>query len=403
MTPESPSVVFVSELMTPNPTVVRADAPLIDALELMVRQRFRHLPVVDEAGSLVGILSDRDLKTALPDRYRPRSQFDEVVRTTRIDQVMTRDPITVGSRTPLINAIAVMLSCRVGSLPVIDEEHLVGILSQSDILRRYGEELAERECDPDGTHPGQDTPEGFDPKSPPRVFVLSPDEQVRAVLVAPLVDLGFAVESFDTVAEMMPVWQLVLPDLLVVDERFDANPNLHLFLRTPIPVLRVRPMARGCMVAGGGLSQSLPCADAELADFIHEAVGKPRVPDGASRPARILVAEDDHVVRKILTHHLGRHGYELAEAHDGREATELLASGSFDLLLLDINMPHTSGLEILKSLRDAKAAPKRVILTSSHQDETIMEAFSLGADDFVKKPFSPDALVRRLDRLLQKA
>lgn len=397
--------VLVSELMTPNPTIVHPDAPLIDALELMVRQRFRHLPVVSRDGELVGILSDRDLKAALPDRFRPKSHFEEVVQGTRIDQVMTRDPITVSSKTPLINAIAVMLSCRVGSLPVLDDDQLVGILSQADIMRRYGEELASRECNPDGSHPSQDLADAGGRMLPPRVFILSPDAQVRSLLTDPLVDLGFTVESFDTVQEVLPVWQLVLPDLLVVDQRFETNPNLHLFLRTAVPVLRLTALAQGCLLEGGGQVRALPCPDEDLAAFLTDAVGDPAPirADRSSRPARILVAEDDHVIRKILTHHLGRHGFELAEAHDGREATELLASHSFDLLLLDINMPHTSGLEILKTLRNAEKVPKRVILTSSHQDETVMEAFSLGADDFVKKPFSPDALIRRLERLLDRA
>ena len=76
--------------MTPSPTVVTPETPLLDALDLMVQERFRHLPVVDDEGKLRGIVSDRDLKAALPDRTRSRSYFDQVARGTRSPSELER-------------------------------------------------------------------------------------------------------------------------------------------------------------------------------------------------------------------------------------------------------------------------------------------------------------------------
>jgi CheY-like chemotaxis protein/CBS domain-containing protein len=393
--------------MTPSPTVVTPETPLLDALDLMVQERFRHLPVVDDEGKLRGIVSDRDLKAALPDRTRSRSYFDQVARGTRIADIMTRDPLTIGARTPLVNAMAVMLSCRVGALPVLDQERLVGILTQSDVIRRYAEDLSRAQRDA----PLPSTPSGPGEKLDPGsllIFLASPDHRMRDMLAAPLSDAGFQVQSFDSIPELMTVWHLVLPDLLVIDETFDNHPNQHILLRNGTPLVKVhREGGTRRLVAEGGATLELPAPEAQLQRlFARLMMGSARpIPKAASQPAErtVLVAEDDHVIRRILGHHLGRHGFKMVEAQDGREAAALLAERSYDLLILDINMPFFSGLDILRQLRRAGHPSKRIILSSSHRDETVMEAFQLGADDFVKKPFNPEVLVRRIDRLLERS
>jgi len=402
---KSQAVLEVQELMTPSPSAMTEETPLLDALDLMVQQRFRHLPVVDEHGKLVGIVSDRDLKAALPDRTRSRSYFDEVARGTRIADIMTRDPLTIGARTPLVNAIAVMLSCRVGALPVVDQDRLVGILTQSDVIRRYAEDLSrtQREA-PLPANPSGPSEE-IDPGTL-RVFMASPDHRMRDMLAAPLSDAGYQVQSFDSIPELMTVWHLVLPDLLVIDATFDDHPNQRILLRNGTPrVKAVREGSSRRLVAEDGTTIELPAPDAQLRRLFAKLMGMSRSSqDIALEPQErtVLVAEDDHVIRRILGHHLGRHGFKVIEAQDGREATALLAERSYDLLILDINMPFFSGLDILRQMRRAGHPTKRIILSSSHQDETVMEAFQLGADDFVKKPFNPEVLVRRIDRLLER-
>lgn len=402
------TVVLVEQLMTPSPTTIWEGTSLSDALDLMVKERFRHLPIVDEQGSLLGIVSDRDVKTALPDRTRPRSQFDEVARATMVEEIMSRDPLSVASQTPLVNAIAVMLSCRVGALPVVDDERLVGILTQTDILRRYAQDLSAPAQRPDSNVKHAPATIDIDVElSPPRVFVLSPDHRARSLLAAPLSDAGYMMQSFDSIPEMMTVWHLVLPDLLVLDRSTESNPNLHLLLKGGTPSLWLKRSGDRIFLTDDALVDlELPCPDELLQKAVSRTIGESKwtkdLP-GMSINPKILVAEDDHVIRRILSHHLGRNGYELFEAHDGREATQLITNERFDLILLDINMPFFSGLDILRKLRASSDKTKRVILSASHRDETVMEAFQLGAHDFVKKPFNPEVLVRRLDRLLERA
>ena len=303
--------------------------------------------------------------------------------------------------------MAVMLSCRVGALPVLDQERLVGILTQSDVIRRYAEDLSRAQRDA----PLPSTPSGPGEKLDPgslRIFLASPDHRMRDMLAAPLSDAGFQVQSFDSIPELMTVWHLVLPDLLVIDETFDNHPNQHILLRNGTPLVKVhREGGTRRLVAEGGATLELPAPEAQLQRlFARLMMGSARpIPKAASQPAErtVLVAEDDHVIRRILGHHLGRHGFKMVEAQDGREAAALLAERSYDLLILDINMPFFSGLDILRQLRRAGHPSKRIILSSSHRDETVMEAFQLGADDFVKKPFNPEVLVRRIDRLLERS
>ncbi len=391
----------VQDVMTPRPQTVSGDTRLAAALDLMVEERFRHLPVADAEGRLVGILSDRDLKSALPDRSRPRRAFDEVLRSVRVEQVMTREPITVSADAPARDAIQLMLSCRVGALPVLDGAQLVGIVTQSDLLRHFLELLAEREAASAGsisTSLDMDVETG-----PARIFLLSSDLEARTLAATSLIDAGYAVQSFVTLQEMMAVWHLVLPDVLVVDRDLESDPNLPLLERSRVPRLWLeREDEFVALMHGDDESVLLPGRDSHVrlvVDAALETTRSSKHPPKQLRP-KVLIAEDDHVIRRTLVHHLRRHGYRVAEASDGREAQECLTKERFDAVILDINMPHASGFDVLKTLREEPYPPKTLVLSASRQDDTVMKAFQLGADDFVKKPFNPELLVRRLERLI---
>lgn len=118
---------------------------------------------------------------------------------------------------------------------------------------------------------------------------------------------------------------------------------------------------------------------------------------------RLLVADDEPHIRRILTTLLEMSDFVVDAVSDGIAALELLGgSVHYDLILLDIMMPGASGLEVL---RDLRALPERadvpvMILTAKGQDADRDEAFSLGAADFVTKPFSPKKLLARIDELL---
>ena len=125
----------------------------------------------------------------------------------------------------------------------------------------------------------------------------------------------------------------------------------------------------------------------------------------ASQPAtaRLLVADDEPHIRRILTTLLEASSFTVDAVSDGVAALELLAgSVAYDLILLDIMMPGATGLEVLERLRklDHRREVPVMILTAKGQDADRERAFSLGASDFVTKPFSPKKLLARIDQLL---
>jgi acetoin utilization protein AcuB len=114
---------------------------VLDAVALMVRERIRHVPIVDADGVLVGVVSDRDVREVLGDPSRAlREDHDEPLMSWPLADVMSRDPITVPESAPLSEAAHKMRTAKVGALLVTGEDgSLVGMLSYLDLLRQaYG-------------------------------------------------------------------------------------------------------------------------------------------------------------------------------------------------------------------------------------------------------------------------
>jgi DNA-binding response OmpR family regulator len=122
-----------------------------------------------------------------------------------------------------------------------------------------------------------------------------------------------------------------------------------------------------------------------------------------SAPRRILVADDEPHIRRILSTLLRNASFDVDEAADGGEALALMDSeSSYDFVLLDLMMPVANGLEVLKAIRgdsDRWATPV-IILTAKGQDTDRDEALEAGADDFLTKPFSPKKLLARIQEIL---
>jgi len=118
---------------------------------------------------------------------------------------------------------------------------------------------------------------------------------------------------------------------------------------------------------------------------------------------KILVCDDDSAVVSMVRFKLSREELgEILTATDGREAIALLKSQEFDLVMTDINMPFHSGLEITTFLRqELKRKTPILILSAEGLEDTVLQAFELGADDFVAKPFSLAELVLRVKRLVR--
>lgn len=117
---------------------------------------------------------------------------------------------------------------------------------------------------------------------------------------------------------------------------------------------------------------------------------------------KILVAEDEPLMRMAIEARLKKDGYDVTGVSDGREALKLIEQSPPDLLITDILMPYTSGLELIAIVKTNSAYNLPVIVLSGIGEEaTVLEAFQLGAEDFLTKPFNPSELSVRVKRLLK--
>lgn len=122
------------------------------------------------------------------------------------------------------------------------------------------------------------------------------------------------------------------------------------------------------------------------------------VPEG--RPRRVLVADDEPHIRRVLTTLLEAHGFLVDTAQDGVAALELLNSPTeYSVILLDLTMPGATGIEVLTQLANIehREGVPALVLTAKGQDADRELAFSLGARDFITKPFSPKKLIARIE------
>lgn len=118
---------------------------------------------------------------------------------------------------------------------------------------------------------------------------------------------------------------------------------------------------------------------------------------------KILVAEDEPMLLKTIELKLKKEGYEVVSTSDGRQAIEQIEKEVPDLIITDIMMPYASGLEIISFVR--KSITKKtpiIILSAMEQEKVVMEAFELGADDYITKPFSLNELAIRVKRLMNR-
>jgi two-component system response regulator VicR len=114
----------------------------------------------------------------------------------------------------------------------------------------------------------------------------------------------------------------------------------------------------------------------------------------------ILVAEDDELILKTIEHRLKKEGHQVIITHDGREALKKIKETLPDVIITDIMMPFFSGLEIVDVVKKIKEKEIPVIVLSAMgQENVVLEAFELGAEDYITKPFSPNELIVRIKRL----
>ena len=116
--------------------------------------------------------------------------------------------------------------------------------------------------------------------------------------------------------------------------------------------------------------------------------------------ARILVVDDEEDLRKLLDAAVSKAGYHVTTAIDGSEAIAKVKSATFDIALLDIQMPNASGIEVLKYLQLNSPRTKSIILTGYADLKYAMEAKEFGASDFIRKPYTLEDILRTLERVL---
>ena len=116
----------------------------------------------------------------------------------------------------------------------------------------------------------------------------------------------------------------------------------------------------------------------------------------------ILVADDDDDIRALVSFRLERAGYEVIEARDGEEALRVAHEQSPDLAVLDVMMPKLTGDEVTRRIRVDEAIRQMpvILLTARVQEDDVARGFEAGADDYIKKPFSPQELRARVQAVL---
>jgi acetoin utilization protein AcuB len=130
----------VKDLMTKKVITISLEDKIDQAFFRFHYDGIRHLPVVTEKGTLVGMISDRDIKKVLGPAQRKHQQNDGTILTVsdrKVRMVMRRQPLTIGPDERAATAAAIMVKKKIGALPVISKKKLVGIITATDILKSY--------------------------------------------------------------------------------------------------------------------------------------------------------------------------------------------------------------------------------------------------------------------------
>jgi DNA-binding NtrC family response regulator len=116
---------------------------------------------------------------------------------------------------------------------------------------------------------------------------------------------------------------------------------------------------------------------------------------------RILVIDDEDIVRLSCSRTLVPEGYELKMAKNGIEGIKMLEEESFDLVLTDLKMPNMDGIEVLGTIKEKWPKTDVVIVTGYQTVETAVKAIKLGAFDYIEKPFTPDTLIATVSNVFR--
>jgi DNA-binding response OmpR family regulator len=246
--------------------------------------------------------------------------------------------------------------------------------------------------------------------SDPLVLVVEDDEDIRTLVCAVLASAGLRFLAAADASAALGLARAERPDLVVADvglpgmDGLDLCRELRVLEHPPVVVFLSAHAALASQAdgldAGGADYVVKPFDAAELLARLRSALVAHDAPAAGAPVA--LVADDDEDVRDLVAFCLRREGYEVLRAADGLEALELAVARCPDVAVLDVTMPHLSGLEVaeqLRSLAPTRALPI-VFLSARATDADVTRGLVAGADDYLRKPFSPAELERRLRDLL---
>jgi acetoin utilization protein AcuB len=138
---------LVRERMSAQPVTITSDVPITEALRVMRQNQVRRLPVLDEDGRLMGIVSEKDLLYASPSPATSLSIYEMhyMLSRLKVTELMTADPITTTPDALLEEAAIIMADNKIGGLPVVEDGNLVGIITETDVFKVFLELLGARE------------------------------------------------------------------------------------------------------------------------------------------------------------------------------------------------------------------------------------------------------------------
>lgn len=120
-------------------------------------------------------------------------------------------------------------------------------------------------------------------------------------------------------------------------------------------------------------------------------------------PNKVLVIEDERMMLKVIEFRLKKDGFDVQIAEDGKQGLDIVRNWQPDIIVTDIMMPYISGLEIIATVRtELQLQTPIIVLSAVGLEKTVVEAFGLGADDFITKPFSAEELSIRVQKNLMR-
>lgn len=139
---------LVKNCMTTNPVTIGPDMPVAEALSFMRQHNVRRLPILNKKRKLVGIISEKDLLYASPSPATSLSVYEVgyLLSKLKVEEIMTKKVVTVSPDAPLEEAARIMADSKIGGLPVVDGDHLVGIITETDVFKTILEMMGARQA-----------------------------------------------------------------------------------------------------------------------------------------------------------------------------------------------------------------------------------------------------------------